>query len=253
MYLLVWLALGNFTSMTQNPLLVTYTFRVARAFSLLIFILLGWSCQKEEIPEYAKHDWYAHYSVDGVGHVIAKDGFDNSFLPSLFAYDSYGYEQLPDNSDSVIFVTLESGFSDKDEVTGNTIGITVVFVLTDENILSSKQEFVDIRIDRLKDFLENRTFVNIPGNRDLTNYVNIALTDNRSNIYSNSLFNNGTYGVILDYVVKIKSVNIIEHPNDGIVLGVELEVEADLEDRNRGGEYKVFAKSRLYLTPPFDN
>jgi len=239
--------------MRKNLLYILEIKRIARLLFWLCFIPLALSCEKNEVPEYTRHDWYTHYNVDNTVNTIVKDGYDNSFLPSLVAYESYGSELLPDGTESIMFVTLEAGFTAKDEISGNTFGFNIVFVLTDEQVLSSSANGIEERLERLITFFDNRILVNIPDNRDIDNYVNISLSDKNEHSYTNLEFNNGTYGVLLDYVVKVKNVNKILGPNEEYVLGIELDIEADLKDQNRGGEYNLLAKSRIYLLPPFGN
>jgi hypothetical protein len=249
-----WLAIFNFASMATKPLLNNIVDKVTIILCFMVLLFVCSSCKNgEQVPEYSKHDWYAYYTVDGAENLIIKDGFDNLYLPSLYAYDSYGYSILPDGSDSVTHVTLESGFLAKDENSGNTISFTIVFVITDEVIIASKGENLDSRLDRLMSFFSNRTITFLSGNGNSDVYAILSITDSEGNSYRNHLYSNGEYSVILDHVVHVKEVGIIEHPDYGKVLRVVLDLETDLEDDLRSGEYNMSAKTRLYVTAPFSD
>jgi len=224
---------------------------------LIVFILpsiLFSACTSNEIeiPEYQKYDWYAHYTVDGNEHTLKKDGDNSTIKPYVTSSKSYGFSLLPDSTENILFVTMDSGISSVSLETNNQLWFAFQIVTDNQQIIGMKDLSKDEKLNILKGYLTGRHFVHTPENRINGEFIDLRLQDKSGNFYINNLFNNGTYAIILDYEIKVLSASIISHEEHGNVIQLTMDFKAEVEDSKRNLEFTVVATTKTFLIAPFE-
>ena len=227
--------------------------RVLKRF-LVVLILIQVGCNKPEveIPEYAKYDWYAHYVVDENEQSMFKDGTDSNIEPHLYANQSYGFTVLPDNSENIIYISMESGITSTSSETNSQIWFSFQIITENQDLINMKGLSKEVRLSKLLSYLKGRQYLNTPTNRIIDDYVNIRLQDKMGNFYLNNLSTGGSLGVILNYEIKVTDATIVTHEDHGKVIQLTMDFIAEVQDSMRKIFYSVEARTQTYLIAPFE-
>ena len=84
-------------------------------------------------------------------------------------------------------------------------------------------------------------------------FINFRIGDKYGNTYKNIVFDNGTYSIILDYDIKVKKVEVVEHKKQGQVVKVLIQVNAVVNDKFYGQDRTLEAHIQTYFLPPFED
>ena len=172
--------------------------KILRRLLILLVIILQTACKDKEvkIPEYATHDWYAHYVIDGEEHTIIKDGTDNK-EPYLYSYQYFGATTNPDGTENVSFVQLTSGLQTTSTETDSIMWFEFTILTENGDLLDSKGKTKEERGLALLNYLMNMEYINSSSFKTEGELIALYLGDKRSNAYDNELFSNGYYAEIL--------------------------------------------------------
>jgi len=227
---------------------------------LLITLLIGLlfisiSCNKNEveIPEYEKYDWYAHYIIEGEEHTITKNGTDTA-EPYLNSFESFAFSLNPDSTvKEVLAVYLETGIQTTSVETDSIMWFGYIISTQDKDLIAARGKSREERVNALVTYFTNRQFLS---NTDIKVYdeiINLGIADKFGNTYKNKIFSNGTYIIILDYDIKVKKVQIVEHEKYGQVVKVLMHINATVNDEWYGQDRTLTAEVQTFFLPPFED
>ena len=217
---------------------------------LVGFLLLTIGCNKNEveIPEYEKYDWYAHYIIDGEEqHTIVKDDTDNT-EPYLGSFESFGSDLNPDGSiKEVTFVALTTYLQTTSVETDSVMRFSYDIFTPDKDLIAARGKPREERLNALVTYFTDRIYVFDETNLNIEEFLSLRIADKFGNTYINKL-----PVILLDYSIKVKKVEIVEHKEFGQIVKVLMHINATINDDWYGQDRPLEAHVQTFFLPPFD-